>query len=440
MWSPRRLHDLCFRLAKDAAGAMTLFGLFVFLTMAVIGGLAIDVSHVHAERVRLQVMADAAAHAALVSRRKMSASAAKAEAVAMVRASDPAAERGDQLLASDISFGVFDYATGGFVADPSKGMAVRVSTARLAARDNAVISFLTQLIGFDSWDISREAVFVAYNPGCSEEGFLSEGLIDVQSNNAYLNGFCMHSNTSVSINNNNTFAPGTVLSMPDLSQFSMPSSGFKQNDGLQAALRTATVEIRELRDLSDIISQIQTIGAWHTPDYVTSGSVIQLSGAKFDPSDFQRGRIHRISCNGGKVQLRTRGLYTTIREAVIVTDCEVSLGSGLAFEDAVLATTSTSDKSISGSSGVRLGRADACLPGGSAQLLTMGGTSLPSNMHLHGSQIIAKKDITFSAGAMGVGLSLIAGGKIDGTSNMLMYRCSGGMNDNFRVDHYRLAL
>ena len=83
---------------------------------------------------------------------------------------------------------------------------------------------------------------------------------------------------------------------------------------------------------------------------------------------------------------------------------------------------------------------DACLPGGSAQLLTMGGTSLPSNMHLHGSQIIAKKDITFSAGAMGVGLSLIAGGKIDGTSNMLMYRCSAGMNDNFRVDHYRLAL
>ena len=160
MWSPRRLHDLCFRLAKDATGAMTLFGLFVFLTMAVIGGLAIDVSHVHAEGVRLQVMADAA-------------SAAKAEAVAMVRASDPAAERGDQLLASDISFGVFDYATGGFVADPSKGMAVRVSTARLAARDNAVISFLTQLIGFDSWDISREAGFVAYNPGCSEEGFLS---------------------------------------------------------------------------------------------------------------------------------------------------------------------------------------------------------------------------------------------------------------------------
>lgn len=427
-------------LGRDSSGALTVFGLFVFLIMAVIGGLAVDVSHVHAERVRLQVIADSAAHAAIAGRRKMPASEAKAAAVAMVRASEPDDRRGDVIKASDISFGAFDYATGSFTADAAATDAVRVSTARLAERGNPVTSFLTQLIGIDSWDISREAVFVAHNPGCSEQGFLSEGPIDVQSNNAYLNGFCMHSNTSVSINNNNSFAPGTVLSMPNLSDFTMPSSGFSHNDGLQAALRAATVEVREVRDLDDIIAQIQTYGAWHTPDYITSGSVIHLSGSKFTPDDFKAGHIHRIDCNGAKISIAPQGLSLTIREAVIVTDCAVSFGSGLALEDAVVATTDTGTKSISGSSGVRLGRIDGCLPGGSAQILTMGGVSLPSHFTLHGSQVIAKGDITFSANATGIGLSLIAGGTIDGTSNMLMFRCDDGMDENFQVDHYRLAL
>ncbi len=428
------------RLARDVSGAMTMFGLFVFLSMAVVGGLAIDVSHVHAERVRLQAMADAAAHATLVSRRKMSAEAAKAAAVAMVQAAEPDARRGDVLLASDISFGSFDYVTGKFTANSTGTKAVRVSTARLANRGNAVASYLTNLIGIDSWDVSREAVFVSYSPGCSEQGFLSEGPIDVQSNNAYLNGFCMHSNTSVSINNNNTFQPGTVLSLPNLSLLSMPSSGFQQNDGLQAALRADTIEVRELRDLPDIIAQIQTYGSWHTPDYVTSGSVIQMSGSKFSADQFKTGRIHRLSCPGGSFSIDTKGLTTTIRKAVIVTDCAVSLGAGLVLEDAVLATTNTGTKSITGTSGLQIGRIDACQPGGSAQILTMGSLSLPSGFNMHGSQVIAAGDIKFSAGAVGIGLSLIAGGEINGTSNMLMYRCSDGMEDNFRVDHYRLAL
>lgn len=428
------------RLLRDASGGGTMFGLFIFVAMAAMGGVAIDVSHVHAERVRLQIMADSAAHAALVARRRMPADEAKLAAVAMVRANEADARRGNLVLASDIAFGTFDYDTGKFTADPSKTDAVRVTTARRAARGNAVTSFVTQIIGIDSWDISRDAVFIAYNPGCADQGFLANGAIDVQSNNAYLNGFCMHSNSWVSINNNNSFEPGTVLSMPNIDQLRMPASGFTKNEGLQAALRPAEVEIRELRDLSEIIAQLESYGSWHMPDYVTSGSVIQLSGSSFDPSHFTPGRIHRLACKGKKVTLGTKGALTTIRKAVIVTDCEVSLGSGLAFEDAVVATTDTSVKSITGSAGVRLGRVDACLPGGSAQLLTMGGVDLPSGFNLHGSQVIAKGDIKFSANAVGIGVSLISGGRIDSTSNMTMYRCADGLDGNFQVDHYRLAL
>lgn len=428
------------RLGADARGAMGMFGLYCFACMAAVGGLAIDVSHVHAERVRLQLAADAAAHAALVARRKMPAEAAKQQAIAVAAPILDGRGGGKALQPADIAFGRFDRATGSFTADPAATGSVRVSTARLEARGNAVASFVSSIIGVDSWSISREAVFEAFSPGCAEQGFLAEGPIDVQSNNAYLNGFCLHSNTWVSINSNNSFTPGTVLSMPDMTLLDMPASGFANNPGLQAALRPREVEIRELRDLAAIIDQIQTLGSWHTPDYVTSGTVIQLKGTSFDPSHFTAGRIHRITDCAGKVTIATKALATTVRKAVIVTDCAVSLGSGLAFEDAVLATRDVGAKSVTGASGVRLGRVDACQPGGGAQVLTLGSADLPSGFNLHGSQVIARGDITFSSNANGVGLSLIAGGRIDGTSNMTMTRCRDGMAGNFKVDHYRLAL
>jgi hypothetical protein len=61
-------------------------------------------------------------------------------------------------------------------------------------------------------------------------------------------------------------------------------------------------------------------------------------------------------------------------------------------------------------------------------------------MEMHGSQIITRGDAIFSSHALGRGASIIAGGKIDGTSNMEMMACDErGMEGNFHIDHYRLA-
>ncbi|MGR3594615.1 MAG: hypothetical protein ACU0B9_19920 [Limimaricola soesokkakensis] len=85
-------------------------------------------------------------------------------------------------------------------------------------------------------------------------------------------------------------------------------------------------------------------------------------------------------------------------------------------------------------------RIDNCQPGGGAQLLTLGGVTFSADLQMHGGQIIAKKDVSFTAGATGVGLSIIAGGTIDGTSGMTMFACGErGMEGNFHIDHYRLA-
>lgn len=427
------------RLRRDETGGLTIFGLFMFLSMAIIGGLAVDVTHAYSERTRLQVAADVAAHAALFNRRSMSADDAKLAAINLVLSTMPKSRFGEFIRPSDFEFGSYDYALRSFVPDAASRKAMRVNTARLQARSNGVDSFFSHLIGHDSWDVRTAAVFVAFLPPCFREGFTAEGIVKVNSNNAYLNGFCLHSNTYVSINNKNSFEPGTAVSMPNLDLFKIPASGFTQNAGLDAALKTETQDIREIRHLPDIIANLSKPGSPHYPSYLTSSAIIDISKSKYIPSDFQAGRIYRLGCNGATAKIDP-GITLIVRKVVLLTSCDVQIGAGVALEDAVIATTSVSTASIKGPSGVRLGRIDNCQPGGGAQLLTLGGVTFSADLQMHGGQIIAKKDVSFTAGATGVGLSIIAGGTIDGTSGMTMFACGErGMEGNFHIDHYRLA-
>src|SRR5690606_4956976 len=98
---------------------------------------------------------------------------------------------------------------------------------------------------------------------------------------------------------------------------------------------------------------------------------------------------------------------------VIVTDCDVKFSNGAALENSVLATTSTSAKSISAPSGLRLGADDSCAEGGGAQVLTLGGVDVAAGVEFYGGQIVAAADIAFTANADGIeGASLVAGGEI----------------------------
>ena len=57
-----------------------------------------------------------------------------------------------------------------------------------------------------------------------------------------------------------------------------------------------------------------------------------------------------------------------------------------------------------------------------------------------GGQILALGDILFTANADGIeGASFVAGGNVEGTSNMTMGFCGNGMEDNFEAEYFRLA-
>lgn len=425
---------------RDERGGMTILALYVLGGALLVSAFAIDFAYLMSARTQLQVAADSAAHAALYYRESHSPDSAKAKAVAIAAHDMPSETYGSVLRPSDVQFGIWDYATRTFTPNDHVSNAVRVRPSRAASTGNPVSTYLFRLLNHKDWDIVTEAIFVTFQPPCMTEGFVAEGIVDIQSNNGFSSGFCVHSNTYVSLNSNNTFEPGTVVSMPDLEQLDMPKSGFKTNEGLEVALRKGYYRMRVLRKLDAIYADLSSGWGRYVPDYITGMALIPLSGANtFDETSFEQGRIHRISC-GDNAKISIPG-DTHLKDMVIIADCAVHFGQDVLLENVVFFNTSTGPKSFYSAKGMQLGIDDNCAEGGGAQLVTRGGVEVAANLRLFGGQIIAGETIQFAANAEGIqGASLIAGGMIDGTSNMDMGFCGSGMEQNFTASYFRLAL
>ena len=386
-----------FRQTED--GSMTLLSLYILAGVMTVSAIAIDFSYLLSARNQLQVAADAAAHAALYLRETNSADQARSKAVQVAQYSMPEASYGAVLRPSDAEFGSWDYARKTFTPDPDSVSAVRVVPGRDATR--------------------------------------GEDAVDIQSNNGFSNGFCLHSNTYVSVNSNNTFEAGTVVSMPDKEDIDLPRSGFVSNEGLHAALRNGYYRLRVLRQMEDIYDDLYFAYGKFLPDYITSNVPLSLTKKKMTTADFISGRVHRVNCSGQSLQIEA-GSY--LNKVVLVTDCAIKFGSNVTLEDAVVFTRSTDDKSISAASALQIGRNDHCAAGGGAQILTHGGLEVPSDLRFYGGQGIARLNVDFSANSGGIeGASIISGSTISGTSNMTMGFCGTGMEDNFAVPYFRLA-
>lgn len=407
------------------------------LTLAM-GGLAVDTVNAMRVRTQLQAVADAAAHAALYTRETQDTTMARAAARAIVETSLPAARNGEVIRDADIVFGTWDAEAESFTPDETSRDAVMIDLARAADRNNSVGTWLLRFAGVDSWDVRRGAVFETYQPSCLRQGYTADGIVDIQSNNDFYNGFCVHSNIHVEANSNNSFEIGTTVSMPDQTDLVIPISGWSSNIGLAEALRDDEVGIRILGRLPQVIEEVGTYGTDRTPGYITSSSVVTLPSKNADQSHFIPGVIHVFTC-GSNDKLHI-GSGTVLRNLVLTTNCPIILGNGTILENAVIATTNTSAGSIDAANGVQIGRDDNCATGGGAQVLTLGSVKVAAGLGLFGGQIIAADDVSFAANANGVeGASIIAGGTISGTSNATMGLCDGGMEQNIEAQYFRLA-
>ena len=459
------------RFIRREDGALTAFGLFLVIAMIIIGGLGIDVANAVMTRTHLQVAADSAAHAAIVAREHRTEDQAKAIAVNVAEASLPDFRYGDTILPSDIEFGTWDPLTG-FTAVAGSDQAVRVSTQRLAARNNGMGTFFLRFVGLWTMDIRTSSVFETYYPTCLREGFVAEDRIDVQSGNHYTDGFCIHSNSHVELNNNNVLDAGVIVSMPNKADVVVPNSN--NNTGLDRALRSGSYQPRIVQRIDDIIAGFDDPSSdYFRSDYLSNPirTNVLAPNVTLEDANWETGEIHEFDCGtlvslsnvthtmgsnsnngngggssgggstgGGNNRVSIKG-GSTLVGGVIYTDCELNIGQNATLEDVLIVSTNASVAAITGQANVTLGRDDGCAPGGGTQIITKGGVHFTSGLSAYGAQIVAEKIIDFEANANGVeGVSFISGTEIDSTSNMNMGFCNGaGLENRFEAEYFRLA-
>ncbi len=434
----RQIYWMLNRWYDDQRGVITAFSLFLLVVSLMVAGLGIDYGNALRARTTLQVVADATAHAALIDREFSSSSSAASQAVSFAYSDLPFAAVGDIVDQSDIVFGAWDSSKHAFTADQTSRSAVKVTLHETSTYGNPLSTFLLKLVGLNYWNINVASVFEVYYPTCTKEGFVGQVAVNLQSNNTYLNGFCIHSNDQISLNSNNYFQAGTSVTMPAPSTIQLPTSGFTSSPGLSDALQKDSWDIRILNQIDTIASGLSAGDARFLPSYITNTVPITYSAGKIDSSSLAPGNIYVATCSGNSPLNISAG--TILSKVVLVTNCNVNFGSNVQLHDVSIADTNTSSKAITGASGLQVGMNDNCAPGGGAQILTDGGMNFPSAVSLFGGQLIAKSDVSFSANGNGVqGASVISGGTVSGTSGMTMAYCGTGMEENYQAEYFRLV-
>lgn len=447
-------HGALRRFLRQEDGGITALSLQIFMASLVLGGLALDFGNGVASKTQLQVAADSAAHAAIFTRELNSPDEARTAALQIAALNMPNAKYGSVLSGQDIKFGRWDSDAQLFTVDPNSRDAVMVATKRHKSTGNGVKTYLLGLIGFTAWDVTAETVFETYYPMCLREGFVAEDRVDMQSNGYFTSGFCIHSQTHVSVSSGNTFEPGVVVSMPDKQDIDLPSSGFASNSGLEPALRDGSYPIRILQRIDDIIRGIVTEpfdadvgimapGSMYYRKYVTNATPLEVKAqgaTSLDSSKFKTGHIHTMDCKND-MSHKQIGAGFVMKNMVLVTDCRLQFAAGAVIEDSVIITKNADAKSFYSSSDIVIGKDDDCAKGGDVQMVTLGGVEFAAKVNIYGSQILAVGDISMTANADGIeGVALVSGGKLDVTSNGSFGFCGGsGMNNNYAAAYFRLA-
>ncbi|MBD3662511.1 TadE/TadG family type IV pilus assembly protein [Sulfitobacter aestuariivivens] len=435
------------RFIEKEDGSATILAVLFAMIFLVMGGLAVDFNKVMSERTHLQIAADTAAHAALYTREDEDVSTSKTAAMNTIDGFLPEHQFGaNPVTVADVTFGTWDFDLNLFTADSTSNKAVRVYAQMNETRSNPSNTILLSMVGQDTFDVTAESIYSTYYPPCLTEGFVAQEPVDIQSNNNFFNGFCIHSNDYVSLNSNNFFEPGTVVSMPNLDQLDIPNSGFETNEGLQTALRQGEYRMRLLNKLPDMIDSFWSADPKHLPPYISGSSLYDLSnslsngpdGKTLDPVDFVPNAVNYLTCSGSGKMTMNAGVYS---QMLFVSDCEVKFANGVVLEDVVVATTHTGATSFNTPAGLQIGRNDNCAEGGGATLMTLGGFNAAASLSVYNGQILAIGDIEFAAEANGIqGASFVSYGQIDGTSNMNMGFCNGdGMENAYRAPYFRMV-
>ncbi len=423
-------------------GGGTIFGLFWFIVMVGITGLAVDITDALRTQTMLQATADAAAHAAVQD--LPDEDAAVASALMYADKNMPFAQHGVVLRAADVQIGVWDPATRSLVLESGLAPnAVLVTLRRTGANGNALALNFLSIAGvlgtddLDSWDITAQSVSVAGVAHCLEGGFIAAQQVYSGSTNDYVDEICIHGQLGVTIQSTNYFEIGVGVTMFDVDTTFVQS---QDNTGIDEALDDRNF----LPPLPPVVGSIVTGLINQTlefPDYIVEGRpVLQLDVLPDNPStdyfyivtdkvDFGSDAI----LDGLAVVSRTEivvGSASTITNTFLASNGDVTLGADSKLSNVLLG----SGKMIKASSHNVYGSKTYCdTKDGEVQMFAVQNIELQSYSTYSGVQIVSGQTVKLGSNLPSLtGISVQAGQDIYWGSAELYGGCGGPISYNPR--------
>jgi Flp pilus assembly protein TadG len=286
---------------RDEHGGGTIMGLFWFVMLVGITGLAVDATDGFRNRTMLQATADASALAAVID--LPDAGEAVQTAQTYAEANLGVDLNGHVLNANDVHVGLWDPATKSLDTASTFPDAVMVTVNRSAANANAVPVNFLRIMGLQTWNVTSQAVAQRFIPDCLRDGLIAREMVDMSSNNGFVNRICIHGEQGVNIQSNNFFESGVNVSMPSLGMLEIPSSGMDSNVGLPDALRESHLDPRMVNHIDEIIAKLRdpsldTDPEKVIPSYINSElpvveveNKVDFTALNFEPG---AGRIYHI--------------------------------------------------------------------------------------------------------------------------------------------------
>ena len=442
-------------------GGGTVFSVFVFMCLCVILGIMVDATNAWRNSTFLASAADMGSHAgAVVLANDGSEEEALEAARAQVRRNistqfygDTVGQEGDVFLLS------FDPDTRTLsTTGPRNAVAVR--TNRLAERSNGVGTFLLNFAGVLSWDV-REVSVTAYEVSAEcrgTDGIFSESRIRASSQNRFGTGYCVHSNDQVWLPQQNEFAEGTLVSMPDLADCEnkcshdanpgisateanmiFPDFGDYiqaaydsfNGDGLDDPDKAAFFAGRTLGDLT----ALRDAGILGEFEPANVGDLIELTHAEFHALErLPAGLVYRVQCaaggNGPSTQLSFSGSVGQMRDAALLTNCSLYFEDGTEVEGGLIVTLRNSNNaSVRSDENVTVGDSveGSCSSSDRTTIMSMSGVSVPAKFAASNVTMIVDDTVdvasSSSSGDTSYGLTIYATERVDIASQHTFISC-----------------
>lgn len=468
------------RFTDDEQGGMTVFWMFGLMILAVIGGLAVDISNLHRHKERLTLAADAAAQAGIVALAAgKTPEEVTAATLASVELNAPKAIVGPTTGAGDVQLVRFDPKTRQVVSGTPN--AVKVTLHNDESVENPVNTGLLRLAGIESFEIDVTSVAYYGQPGncTSSDMIYGKGQVTLTSGNSVGPSYCVHSQTAVWLPQQNFFAKGAGVSMPSLAACKgkcvdeanpgIEDAAFAQNLILtkvadhitmvrtamlatNSDLKTAFFANKALAaDLSPLVTtKIMNNSA---KNKLVKGSVVTLTAAQYNDlmlatnGNLPSGLVYDVDCrdkgNGPATAISigmgkdrknaslTSSTIETVRQVVVISDCGFDVGPHARVDAALAISTRISSSSvINADEGAVVGDPlKNCDLNRKVYMMTMSGVSVPSNFTASNIALMANGDINVAANSSSSavehkGTSLHAEGAVQIPANHTFNSCA----------------